>query len=262
MAVKIPSADYIRRKIASDALLSAIIDIFVVNDNGKPPIALGASGAVKFLPILDGQEAVWSIKIIGLSQEDIREITLALRTIFPTIDISESLSGIDAKIFSIITPEAKKAVEDEQKQREETARLKAFEDAISYARSLKSGVDGTPGEAGRPGEQGPRGEQGPMGPPGRDGRNGLDLVATDAELNDLKDVFVPDPNVGHVLMWDGSTWVSRYIPQISKYAGGGGGGGIGEPPDDDKYYVRKNGEWIDLLTAIQDLNLDAGNFDG
>jgi len=260
VAVRISSAESIRRIISSDALLSAIIDIFVVNNDGKPPVALGASGAVKYLPIANDADAIWSIKIIGLSQEEIREVSFALKALFPTIDIITSLSGLEGKIISLLTPESKQLIEEERKKKEEEARLAAFENAIQYARSLKNGLDGRDGIAGEAGPQGEKGDRGEPGPPGRDGKDGRDLLATDAELNDLKDVFVPDPGVGHVLMWDGASWVSRYLPQVYKYAGGGGGG-ISEPPDDGNFYVRRNGEWINLLDAISAINLDAGNFD-
>lgn len=263
MAVRISSAESIRRIIVSDALLRAIIEVFVVRDDGKPPVALGVSGAVKTLPVVNDNDAIWSIKIIGLSQEEIREVTFALKSLFPTIEITTSISGIEGQILSLLTPEAKKLVDDERARKEEEAKQAAFENAISYARSLRSGVDGKDGPMGPKGEKGDKGDPGERGLPGLPGRDGRDLVATDAELNDLKDVFVPDPVVGHVLMWDGATWVSRYLPQTYKYAGGGGGGGgLEDAPADGNFYVRKDGEWIELLEAIQALNLDAGNFDG
>jgi hypothetical protein len=60
-------------------------------------------------------------------------------------------------------------------------------------------------------------------------------------------------------MWDGSTWVSRYLPQVYKYAGGGGG--LSDAPEDGNFYVRQNGEWVNLLEAIGQVSLDAGDFD-
>lgn len=98
-----------------------------------------------------------------------------------------------------------------------------------------------------------------MGPAGRDGK---DLIATEAFLNDLKDVFVPDPKVGHVLTWDGVSWVPLFVPQVYKYASGGTGGGFEDAPADGNFYVRKDNEWISLADAIFALtHLDAGNFD-
>lgn len=217
MAVRIASAESIRRAILADALLSAIIDSLEVNTSGRPPIALGASGAILDLPAIDGLEAIWYLRIIGLSLEEISQVSEALHSLFPGSEVDPGTSGLTAKLYSLVTDQIRQAVKDAEFKQKEEARDKAILEAVSYARSLKDGRDGTSGERG---EQGPQGERGPAGPPGRNGR---DLVATEARLDDLKDVFVPDPVEGHVLMWDGSTWVSRYIPQIYKYAGGGGG---------------------------------------
>lgn len=181
---------------------------------------MGASGAILDLPLIDGLEAIWSLKIIGLTFEEISQVSDALHSLFPGVEVDPGVSGLNAKLYSLVTDQVRQAVKDAELRRREEARDQSILEAVAYAKNLKDGKDGA---SGKQGEQGPQGERGPAG---RDGRDGRDLVATEAELNDLKDVFAPDPVVGHVLMWDGSTWVSRYIPQIYKYAGGGGGGGI------------------------------------
>lgn len=218
MAVRIANAESIRRAILADALLSAIIEAIEVNSSGRPPISLGASGAVIDLPVIDGIEAVWRLKIIGLTLEEISQVSDALHSLFPGIEVSPGTSGLDARLYSLVTEQVRQAVKDAESRQKEAERDQTILEAVTYAKSLKDGRDGLRGDRG---EQGPQGERGPAGIPGRDGK---DLVATEAVLNDLKDVFVPDPVEGHVLMWDGTTWVSRYIPQIYKYAGGGGGG--------------------------------------
>jgi len=256
MAVRITSAESIRRAILADALLSAIIDVIEINSNNRPPIALGASGSIKSLPTIDGLEAIWSIKIIGLNLEEISQVSDALRFLFPGADISPAESGLDAKIFSLVTKQIQNEIQQVILKQKEETRIKSINAAVEYATNLKSGENGVRGERGLQGLQGPAGEQGHQG---RSGRDGQDLVATDVELNQLKDVFVPDPVVGHILMWDGSSWVSRYLPQTYKYAGGGGGG-VEEAPNDGNFYVRKDGDWIELRSAIESLNLDAGNF--
>lgn len=257
VAVRITSADSIRRAIKADVLLSSILDAVEVNETGKPPVSLGASCAVLVLPIIDGLEAIWSIRIIGLTQEEIRQVSSALQELFPAINIKSSISGLEGEIISLVTPTILQAVDDAKRKQEEAKRQKSIEEAVNYATNLRDGADGRDGARGDKGDKGDPGERGPMGPAGRDGR---DLVATEAELNDLKDVFAPDPNVGHVLMWDGSTWVSRYLPQVYKYAGGGGGG-IADAPSDGKAYVRQDGQWVELAVAAQGLGLDAGDFD-
>lgn len=220
VAVRVVSAESIRRAILSDALLASVVDTLEINNTGKPPIALGASGAIVDLPVIDGLEAIWSLKIIGLTLDEISQLSDALRALFPGAEIDPGISGLDVKLYSLVTDELKTEVENAELRRQEAERVKSIENAINYATALKDGRDGLRGEQGPQGPMGPTGPRGDRGPAGIPGR---DLVATDAVLNDLKDVFVPDPVVGHVLMWDGSTWVSRYLPQVYKYAGGGGG---------------------------------------
>lgn len=219
VAVRIASAESIRRAILADALFASIVDQIEINTIGKPPIALGASGAIVDLPVIDGLEAIWSLKIIGLTLDEISQLSEAIRALFPGAEINPGISGIDVKLYSLVTEELKREVANAERQREEAKRIASIENAINYATTLRDGRDGVRGERGEQGPQGPQGERGPAGLPGRDGK---DLVATEAVLNDLKDVFVPDPVQGHVLMWDGSSWVSRYLPQVYKYAGGGG----------------------------------------
>ena len=49
---------------------------------------------------------------------------------------------------------------------------------------------------------------------------------------------------------------------IASKPGGGGGGGIPEAPQDGSYYVRQNGSWVDLVTALDAVNgrtIDGGD---
>lgn len=76
--------------------------------------------------------------------------------------------------------------------------------------------------SGRPGRDGARG---PAGPVGRDGKDGKDLLATDAYLEDLKDVDMTIAlEKGQVLTWDGNEWTNRFIPRSSYITGGSRGG--------------------------------------
>ena len=72
--------------------------------------------------------------------------------------------------------------------------------------------------SGRPGRDGERGPEGRPGAPGRDGRDGKDLVATDANLGDLKDVEISSAiplQRGQVLMYDGVQWTNRFSRSTS-----------------------------------------------
>ena len=102
------------------------------------------------------------------------------------------------------------------------------------------------------------GDRGPQGLPGRDGK---DLLATDAELNDLRDVFVEDSKVGQVLTYDGTTWVSRYVPQISK-AAGGGGGAVSKLNDISDVYINNAAEGHVLSFNSANNRWESGNVDG
>lgn len=70
------------------------------------------------------------------------------------------------------------------------------------------------------------------------------------ELTDV-DTSTTTPFVGQTLVWDGANWVP-----------GDSSEGIGEAPIDGNFYVRSNGQWINLIEAINFINLltDGGNF--
>lgn len=70
------------------------------------------------------------------------------------------------------------------------------------------------------------------------------------ELTDV-DTSTTTPFVGQTLVWDGTNWVP-----------GDSSEGIGEAPIDGNFYVRSNGQWINLIEAINFINLltDGGNF--
>lgn len=248
MAVRITSAESIRRAILADALLREIFEKVEVNTSGLAPIAMGPSIGILGIASIDGFEAEWKLNIIGLTASETKQVTTALEQLFPGAAFVFQGEQVIAKIFSLVTKDVLDSVEQQKKIKADEARAKKLETAIDYASKLQSGTDGEKGERG---ERGERGEIGPPGPAGRDGR---DIVATEAELNDIKDVYVPDPKVGTVLTWDGANWVALFVPQSYKYAGGGGsgGGGISEAPNDGGSYVRSNGQWI---------SLDGGDFD-
>ena len=75
------------------------------------------------------------------------------------------------------------------------------------------------------------GATGPQGSPGIPGRDGRDLLATDANLRDLKDVSSETPSQGNILIWQeaSQSWELRFPPQSASGVGGGGGGGGGAP---------------------------------
>lgn len=236
MATRISSAESIRLALQKDALVASILEVISIDISGRAPIALGPSAAIKRIPSIDGLEAAWDLEFIGLTDEEASIVADVIRSLFIDSEVSFSSSKLTARIYSLVTPELKAFVEQAKKDEEDRNRIKRVESAIQVAQSVKDGKDGAVGLQGPQGPQGPPGAPGDRGPQGLPGRDGKDLLATDATLNDLKDVYVEDSKVGQVLTYDGATWVSRYAPQVFKAAGGGGGTGA-ITPGGDQYAV-------------------------
>lgn len=214
MAVRITSAESIKQAILADVLLREIFAKVEVNQTGLAPIALGASIGILGIPLINDFEATWKLAIIGLTNSESKQVTDSLERIFIGASFKFSNNDIQVSIFSLATREVLESAEEQQKLKKEAQRSKNLEKAIVYAESLKSGLDG------QKGVQGIAGAKGDIGPAGPQGQAGEDLVATEVELKDLKDVFIVNPKYGQVLTWDGSDWVALFVPQISKYAGG------------------------------------------
>lgn len=70
------------------------------------------------------------------------------------------------------------------------------------------------------------------------------------ELTDV-DTSTTAPFVGQTLVWDGTNWVP-----------GDSTAGVGEAPIDGNFYVRYNGQWVNMIEAINLINLltDGGDF--
>lgn len=246
--------------LTRDPILAALTVVKIVD--GRPSLDANNNVSIyiqKYPKTVD-LEASWDLWIVDTGNEPIDIILAQLKKILPRFEITENGQIIKAKTTELLSsktdarPEIKKSPEsgildivmqrfDELKQ--------SIED-----RMLLVGP-------GRPGKDGKAGANGKDGLPGKDGTNGKDLVATNVKLGELSDVFIDGVDRGQVLTFDGIDWVPRFVPQVLK---SGAGGGVPEPPNDGKYYVRiateTGGQWVDLLTAIQTLNLDAGNFDG
>lgn len=218
MAVKITSADSIRKAIVNDALLRELFDTVEVNRNGMAPIGMGPTIGILGLPAIDGFEATWTLQLLGLTPGETRQVVDIIATMFPGSVFKKSNEIVIVEIFSLVTKEVLDAVKEQQDIARREQKERELDSAIRYATSIQDGKSGAKGDRGDQGLRGERGERGLMGPPGRDGK---DLDATSVSLDDLKDVFITDPKVGHVLTWDGSSWVALFVPQVYKYAGGG-----------------------------------------
>ena len=260
------SASDIYALLTRDPILGTLATVRIIDR--RPPLEAG-NGVyiyIKKYPTVEEFEATWNIWIVDYDEDPLDVVIGQIRRLLPRFTILE-----DGAIIKAITTELKadKTETEPPPARPELA-IPTVQDLDARFEDLRQSIEDRmllvgPG---RPGKDGARGTDGKDGKDGRDGRDGTDVLATEAKLDDLKDVYVSDAKIGNVLTFDGTDWVAKSVPKVFKSGGGGSGGGDGsmpEPPNDGKFYVRtigvSGGEWVDLLTAIQTLNLDAGDFD-
>lgn len=253
------SASDIRSLLTRDPVLGALATVRIIEK--KPPLEAG-NGIfiyIKKYPLASEFEATWSIWIVDYDNDPLDIVLSQIRQLLPGFEVIEEGAIIKAKTTELRTERTELEPSPEPAKPE----IPTIKDLDVRFNELRQSIEDRmllvgPGRPGRPGRDGVDGKD---GRDGRDGRPGSDLLATEAELGDLKNVFVDDAKRGQFLMYDGADWVSRSVPQVLK----GSGGGIPEAPNDGRFYVRlannTGGEWIDLLSAIQSLNLDAGDFD-
>ena len=252
------SSSDIFRILSSDPVIRVSARVKIVDN--RPPIDTGDSTVIYIsrYPTISDFQATWNVWIADNSNEPLDVILAQLDRLLPGFQVTDNGIIVKATVTELksanteiapVTPVKQdsgllsglQAKFDELKQ--------SIEDRMLLVGPGRPGKDGIPGKDGRD---------------GRDGRDGNDLIATNAELDDLKDVFTADAQRGQFLMFDGASWVARFVPQILRAGGAGGsgtGGGIEEAPLDGNYYVRQNGQWVNLVDALSDLgNIDAGDF--
>jgi hypothetical protein len=137
---------------------------------------------------------------------------------------------------------------------------------------------------------------------GKDGADGRDLNATEVELEELANVETGiAKEKGQVLTWDGNRWTNLHVPQVLSAGGAGAAEATGpapssiddltdvdtstvapvvgqtlkwdgsnwvpaddveEAPLDGNFYVRQNGQWVNLQAALDSLagrTIDGGD---
>ncbi len=217
------SAD-ILRLLSSDPVISSQATVRVC----EPPPPLKGEGSwiwVSQYPTTSDGMATWKIWIADYEGDLIEDVVVSrIRGLLP--DVQElSTSGIlelsTSYVLSastLVRPEASapasnaQAISSALELRLEEA-LERLED-----QSLLKPARGKPGKPGEPGLP---------GKPGKPGDPGRDLIATDADLEDLKNVEVSDPQEGQVLMFREGRWQNLFVPKNVALTGGGGGGGAG-----------------------------------
>lgn len=255
------SASDIYALLTRDPILGALATVRITDR--RPPLEAG-NGVyiyIKKYPAVEEFEATWNIWIVDYDENPLDVVIGQIRRLLPRFTILEDGAIIKATTTELRTDRT----ETEPAPVKPELAIPTVQDLDSKFDDLRQSIEDRmllvgPG---RPGRDGAKGADGKDGRDGRDGKDGADLLATEAKLDDLKDVYVGDAKVGNVLTFDGTDWVARSVPRILK--GSSAGGSMPEPPDDGRFYVRtigvSGGEWVDLLTAIQSLNLDAGDFD-
>lgn len=252
------SSDIISR-LGSDPVIRSLAKFKIIDS--KPPLEAGA-GVVIYVskyPTANELVATWNIWIIDFDNEPLDVIIRQIRRLLPDFTILEEGVIIKATTTELISNNTElRPIKKPEKIDQTTVDLEqkfeelrqSIEDRMLIVRAGRPGKDGAPGRDGLP---------------GKDGTNGKDLLASDANLNDLNDVIVDDAKKGQFLMFDGTDWIPRSVPQILSSGHGGGGtgtgGGIEEAPLDGNFYVRQNGQWVSLTDALIAIsNLDAGDF--
>ncbi|HAW75165.1 MAG TPA: hypothetical protein DCW74_05430 [Alteromonas australica] len=278
------SSDDILRKLGSDAIISQIAKLVIVE--GKPGFDIDDYIYIyidKYATV-DEFEATWKIWVLD-GGSDLTEVLLgAIASKLPNFRKEGSYYTTTdiASSRTVVKPEVLNQLEQLESERKNIKKdFKGLSKAIEG--QLKKVRDGDPGRDGYDGksaydiavEEGFNGTKGEwleslVGEKGRQGDKGDDLIATEANLEDLQDVEMGlTLKKGQVLTYDGSgRWTNLYIPQITAYTGGGGSGGGGggdveEAPQDGGFYVRQNGEWVNLVVAMgimDNRDFDAGNF--
>jgi hypothetical protein len=211
----ITSSSDIYRSLAGDALISAIAKVRIIE--GAPSLR-PEDGTVIYIskyPQDSEFEATWLLWIVDFDNEPLDVIVGQIRKSFPSFQVLEEGAILKGALREVKTTRTELApprpqqisIEPHLRTLEEKFEelRESIEDRMLLVNSGRPGRDGQDGKDGRP---------------GRDGSPGRDLVATEAELGDLQDVFVEDAKKGQVLTYDGETWISRFIEQ---HLGGGGG---------------------------------------
>ncbi len=216
MTMILSSADILRILGGSEIVrLSARLSIV----DGRPKLS-GAEGLFIYIdrfPKVDEFEASWSIYVESDGSEPDDLIIEELKRLLPNVKLKEGLllevTTTDFRSESTqVAPAAPvpiqaKSVPDDYEERFQSL-LEDVQDQMLLVNSGQHGKDGINGRD------------------GISGRDGKDLVATDADLEDLKNV---DEGLakekGQVLTWDGTKWTNLFIPQFSTPGAASGGGG-------------------------------------
>lgn len=211
----ITSSTDIYRALASDTLVTAIARIRIID--GLPSLT-PENGVIIYIskyPQTSEFEASWYVWLIDFDNEPLDVLVSQIRRIFPSFSLEETgpiIRGVLTEVRTTrteIAPPQPKEISIEpylQKIEERFEELReSIDDRMLLVSSGRPGRDGTDGSPGRDGVN---------------GRDGKDIVATETNLDDLRDVSVGDAKKGQALIYDGDTWIAKFFEQ--RYSAGGG----------------------------------------
>ncbi|QNJ25976.1 hypothetical protein SynSYN20_01649 [Synechococcus sp. SYN20] len=216
------SLDQLKKKIQGNPVLKAAIGDGSIRIIYKEP------------PVIDEDRLfrTWTLEVLIVDDSTYNGlIQKSLETL--GFDASRKGDKITAVLDEAITASERQEMEADDRQERKAAKVQADERRddllIKTLEAMQAKIDALEEKiefmslVKAKGQAGPPGRQGPSGAAGRDGQ---DLLATDANLQDLNDVSDETPKQGQVVMYQEATdsWELRFPPMGG---GGGGGGGAG-----------------------------------
>lgn len=214
------SASDIYGVLTRDPILGGLTKVHIVETRPSLSAEDGVHIYIKKYPTTQEFEATWNIWIVDYGEEPLDIVIGQIRQLLPQFQIIE-----DGAIIRATTTELRvEKTETKPLPPEPSAETVLADRFDSKFEELRQSVEDRmllvgPG---RPGKDGRDGSDGKDGIDGSDGLDGKDLDATDTELGDLSDVFVSDAKKRQFLMFDGSSWIPSFVPQIIKAGTGGG----------------------------------------
>lgn len=211
------SAD-ILRVLGGNQIIRATAKLQIVD--GKPPIT-GDEGLFIYIdryPSASEFQATWKLWVADYSDEPVDLVLEQMQSLLPGFQIRANGLVVEAFTTELLSKNTQLRPKDAPAA-SATVDMSAFEERFQ---TLVEDVNdrmllvhsGTPGRDGRDGRD------------GVDGTPGRDMIATDANLEDLQNVEQGiNKEKGQVLTWDGLRWTNLFVPQILSAGGSGGGGG-------------------------------------
>jgi hypothetical protein len=213
------SAD-ILRILGADAVIRQEARLNIVD--GKPGFGIDEYVYIYIdrYPVIEEFEATWKIWVINGGSGLFDVVLNAMTTLLPKFDFNGKHYTVTdfASENTVVKSQAEIELEETRAERQRLKKdfsglQEGLQARLSTVRDGRDGIDGRNGLNGKDGKD---------GRDGRDGKDGRDMVATDANLEDLNNVedgIVKEK--GQVLTWDGVKWTNLYIPQTLSSGRGG-----------------------------------------